>query len=128
MHLLVHLMMPSTDPVENTVTLWTDIKAEYKEQGTESRFSSMKMSMFSPKGCAKLRGTAANIKAIGKVLYKIWLKYYNPERLVDQRVELAIRTGCHLEAILDRNKDQYVLPGLSCIVRLLDFCFCLLLF
>ena len=112
MQLLVHRIMPSHDPLENTKTLWLNIKEQYKSQRTGARFSSMKMSMFSPKGCAKLRGTAAVIKAFGPVLYAVWCKYWNKELILHQRIELCLRTGCHLENLLEKHKSEYVLPGL----------------
>ncbi len=112
MHLLVHRMMASSDPAQNTATLWGLIKDEYKSQGISNKFGNMKMSMFSAKGCAKLRGTASVVRAFGPVLYQIWLKFYNPERELDQRVELVLRTGYHLERILDRNASEYALSGI----------------
>ena len=112
MQLLVHRIMPSECPLENTKQLWLDIKDVYRREKTDARFSTMKMSMFSAKGCAKLRGTAANIRAHGKVLYEVWCKYWNEDLLLHQRIELCLRTGCHLEKLLDDNKSEYALPGL----------------
>jgi hypothetical protein len=120
MQLLVHRVMPSQDPVENTKTLWRDIKEQYKSQQTSAKFGSMKMSMFSPKGCAKLRGTAAVIKEFGSVLCAVWCKYWNKDLLLHQRIELCLRTGCHLETLLEKNKSEYVLPGL--LESLCSFC------
>lgn len=127
MHLLVNAIMPE-EPDKNLARLWGLIKAEYKKQGTTAVFGNLKMSMFNPKGCVKLRGTAAVIKAFGKVLHAVWVQLWNDSLLLHQRVELALRSGCLLEEILDRNKSEYVLPGLARIVRLLNLCFFVLVF
>ena len=61
MHLLVHVIMTG-EPGENLARLWRMIKDKYQEFGTEHRCGTMKMTMFSPGGGAKLRGTAAQIR------------------------------------------------------------------
>jgi hypothetical protein len=127
MHLLVHTIMPD-DPEKNVTRLWELVKAGFKKQKTKAVFVQLKMTMFSPKGTVKLRGTAAVIKAFGKVLYAIWIQLWNASLVLHQRVELALRTGCLLEEILDRNKSEYVLPGLARIVSLLTLCFFVLVF
>ena len=66
MHLLVHCVMPG-EPAENLATLWLWIKDKYVEFGTKVRFGTMKMTMFSAGGGAKLRGTASQIRCIGPV-------------------------------------------------------------
>ena len=113
LHLLVHTLMPSADPHENLKLLWTHIKAEYAANKTASKFGVMKMTMFSPKGTAKLRGTAAVIKDFGPVVYCIFKRYWNSELRLHKLIELALRSGNHLETILERNKQEFVLSGLS---------------
>jgi len=71
------------------------------------------MTMFSPKGTAKLRGTAAVIKDFGPVVYSIFKRYWNSELRLHKLIELALRSGNHLETILERNKQEFVLSGLS---------------
>ena len=112
LQLLVHRMMPAADPFENLKVLWGHIKAEYNAKNTSARYGAMKMTMFKPKGTAKLRGTASNIKAFGPVLYAIFKRYWNPELRLHKLMELTLRTGNHLEKILDRNKTEFVLQGL----------------
>ena len=127
LHLLVHTLMPSADPHENLKLLWKHIKAEYVANKTASRFGVMKMTMFSPKGTAKLRGTAAVIKDFGPVVHAIFLQYWNSELKLHRLIELALRSGNHLETILARNKDEFVLSGLYyvwAIMRLRDFLRC----
>ena len=112
LHLLVHTMMPSADPYENLKVLWTHIKAQYAAHKTSSRFGAMKMTMFTPKGTAKLRGTAAVIKDFGPVVHSIFKLYWNSELRLHKLIELALRSGNHLEAILDRSQEEFVLSGL----------------
>jgi len=51
MHLLVHdIMGVDKTPQENTTKLWAETKVEYDLLNTPSRFGSMKLSMFNPKG------------------------------------------------------------------------------
>jgi len=50
MHMLVHKIMPLEDPQENVNVLWSHVKRLYKELNIPYKFSSLKMTMFSPKG------------------------------------------------------------------------------
>lgn len=51
MKLLVHdIMVGDKTPEENTAKVWAEIKVEYDLLNTSTRFGSMKLSMFSPKG------------------------------------------------------------------------------
>lgn len=110
MHLLVHVIMTG-EPGENLARLWRMIKDKYKEFGTEHRFGTMKMTMFSPGGGAKLRGTAAQIRGIGPVLHRIWKELCKSKLRVYSQVELCLRTSVHLERVLDENKEEFALGG-----------------
>ena len=51
MHLLVHdIMVGGKTPEEKTAKVWAEIQVEYDLLNTSTRFGSMKLSMFSPKG------------------------------------------------------------------------------
>ena len=50
MHMLVHMLMPLGDPTANLNVLWSHVKRLYKELRIPYRFSSLKMTMFAPKG------------------------------------------------------------------------------
>ena len=54
MQLLVHQIMPG-GPEENLKIMWKGIRDQYDAQNITSRFGTMKMSMFNPKGGANLR-------------------------------------------------------------------------
>ncbi len=110
MHLLVHCIMPG-EPAENLATLWLWIKDKYVEFGTKVRFGTMKMTMFSAGGGAKLRGTASQIRCIGPVLHSLWKEVCKSNLRVYKQVELCLRTSVHLEQILDENKEEFALKG-----------------
>jgi hypothetical protein len=54
MHMLVHTVMPLDDPQQNLSDLWQHVKRLYKELGVRYRYSSLKMTMFSPKGASSV--------------------------------------------------------------------------
>ncbi len=110
MHLLVHVLMPGT-AVENLARLWQMIQDQYKILGTRDRYGKMKLTMFASGGCARLRGTAALIRGIGPALHAVWLELCKSNLKVYRQVELCLRTGCHLEQILDENWEEFALRG-----------------
>ena len=122
MHLLVHVIMEG-EPGENTARLWQMIQDKYKEFGTAHRCGTMKMSMFSPGGGPKLRGTAAVVRCIGPVLHSIWEDLCKSKLRVYGQVELCLRTSAHLERILDQNKKEFTLQGRVWKMLMGVFCF-----
>ena len=54
MHMLVHTVMPLDDPQQNLSDLWQHVKRLYKELDVRYRYSSLKMTMFSPKGASSV--------------------------------------------------------------------------
>ena len=60
------------EPAQNLAKIQKDIFEIYKRDKVKTRFSHIKVSMFSNKAKAKLRGKAAEIKCLGPVLLEIW--------------------------------------------------------
>ena len=45
--------------------------------------------------------------------HKVWLHYYNPLIAVRRKIELMLRLSAHQDAILDRNRDTFVLSDVD---------------
>ena len=60
------------EPAQNLANIQKYIFDIYKRDKVKTRFSHIKVSMFSNKAKAKLRGKAAEIKCLGPVLLEIW--------------------------------------------------------
>ena len=121
MDLLVHEKMPDT-PEKNLGKLWSIIRSQYEVLNIESRYSSMKMSMFKGAKGTKLKGTAAEIRHIGRPLLKAWTLYMTKGERIDDLVELALRQGSNMETILDASADKFAVPGSVCFVMLVAVC------
>ena len=68
--------------------------------------------MFSTKTGIKLKGTAAEVRAIGPVLHRAWKAFYDVEKTLHRVIEICLRTGNHMEDILNDTKDLWALPRL----------------
>ncbi len=110
MYLLVHYVMQGT-PAENLTKLWIAIKRAYDALGTKNRYSSMKLTMLSTKGGIKLRGTAAEVRAIGAALHVVWQQFGNLRLELHRKIELCLRLSVRMEDILDKHPEEFVLPG-----------------
>ncbi|MDP6772379.1 MAG: hypothetical protein QF704_16860 [Anaerolineales bacterium] len=79
-----------------------------------NRFGNLKLTMFQVGGSVKLRGKAGEVRAIGPVLHRIWQMHYNSNLEIHNKIELCLRMGCRMEAILDDHRDYFALPGEFC--------------
>ena len=101
------------DAHSNLQAIWALIKQEYRRQQTVHRFRAFsRLTMFIRKdGVHKLRGKAAEVKALGPVLLPVWTRFADPGSAVHQRVSLLLKLTCRLEELLQRHKDEVVLPA-----------------
>ena len=75
-----------------------------------NRFGDMKIGMFSNKTQPSLRGKAGEIRDLGPVLLQIWQAYMNSNLQVHRQIEIVLRGSCHLDEIINANKDDFCLP------------------
>ena len=122
LHLLVHVIMRGT-PEENLTSVWATVRQLYTHFNVAkgNRYGTLKMSMFKVTGTVKLRGKAGEVRALGPILHRIWQMHYTSDVVVDatvveiySKIELCLRLGCRMEAILDEHTDFFALPGLIC--------------
>jgi hypothetical protein len=45
--------------------------------------------------------------------HKVWKHYYNPRLSVHRKIEMMLRLSAHQDAILDRNRDAFVLSDVD---------------
>ena len=109
-YLLVHFMLLGT-PEDNLKKVWADISAAYKMFDTKHTYSSMKLTMLSAKGGIKLKGTAAEVRAIGRPPHHVWKQHMNNDLDLHKQVEICLRLGVHMEDILDKHPEAFALPG-----------------
>ena len=71
----------------------------------------MKLTMFGAKGGPKLKGPAGLIRSFGKPLHAVWLRHWDRTNMVHKHIELCLRAGNEMEAVLDAHPDDFALPG-----------------
>ena len=101
----------------NLETVWTELQRFAKRNGIKT-YSNMRQSMFTnplaPHGqFPRLKGRAAEIRALGKPLAHVWEMYRNPTDMQHTQVSLALRKNIAMEDILEDNKSNIVLPRLE---------------
>lgn len=117
LHYLVHTLLPKAlgDAAARLAFLWQEIMEEYDRQGIASdvRYGSLKLSMFTTKSQPKLKGKAIEVKYLGPVLHALWLKYMNTGVAFQRKVELVLRGSVHMDVLVDRCPNQYVLDEIN---------------
>ena len=108
--LLVHFVVEAPDVDERLSIVWGMIQKLYKEDHVANRFGNLKMTMFTAGASSKLKGKAAEVRDLGPVLHKVWMAFYNPNLEVHRKIELVLRTGARLDAVLDEHPGAYALP------------------
>ena len=110
--MLVHTIMPES-PQENMTKAWSKIRQLYNhfEIAKQNRYGTLRLTMFKVSGGVKLRGKAGEIRAFGPVIHRLWEMYYNSAIGIHRKIELCLRQGSRMEAILNENKDEFALPG-----------------
>ena len=100
-------------PEENLRAVWAALKDAYKQLHTppQARYRYLnKLSMFTRKGYAKLRGKAGEIRHLGRALRVVFEKFYNPAIEVHREILLMLRFNNAMERILEENRFEYSLP------------------
>lgn len=105
--LLCHTMLVA-DPLANLLQVWTEMKSFYKQLGVRHRYHYFnRLSMFQRKaGPPKLRGRAAEVQHLNKVMVCLWKKHYNPQLEVHRQVMAWCKLNAAVENILDENKKE----------------------
>jgi len=94
------------------MTVWEAIDKYYIENSVPHRYSTIKETMFinGPAGYPKLKGTAAEIRHLGEVLFDIWLASMDPNDELHVLVKLALEASCTMERIINKHYDEYKIP------------------
>ncbi len=107
--LLVHHILPA-DPETNLAQIWKDVQVLYEELRVENRYGQMRMTMFTSSSQPKMKGKAAEIKDLGPVVVRLWLKYYNKRVEVHRQILAVLEASAHLDEILTDHPTDFVLP------------------
>ena len=75
--LLCNNLLQDAPPEKNLQKIVGDIKEAYQKLGIphQNRFAGIQMSMLSVKGSMKLKGTANEVRHLGRPLHEVWKKY-----------------------------------------------------
>ena len=91
-------IIPGEDPQARTATLWNEIKAQYRERGTEVQLSGLEHSWFfhGPTSFPVLsHAKAAEARHLAPVAFAVWRLYYdsaNPKHvLIDRVLKCVVR-------------------------------------
>jgi len=104
---------PGTEQ-ENLRTFDTFLKNFYRTNKTTSRYSSMLSSrMFLNKKGVKLKGKAAQVKALGLPLLLFWEQNYNTEIEIRKKILLYLKLNVKCEKILECHKGDMFLGHLA---------------
>jgi len=101
------------DAADNLKVLLREIKTQYRALAVPhvSRFNSLKMSMISTNGGVRLKGKGGELRHLGQSLHLAYKKFYDASISIQRKIELALRTSCRMESILDEHKKSFALPG-----------------
>jgi len=126
MHLLVYDVMKQS-PAANLSALWVKIKIYYVSHSVPSRYNKMKMTMFGTgkESGPKLRGKAAQVKCMCKVLQHIWNKLMDKESEVHKQISVLLQCMTKMEEILHDHKTDHVLP-VQIAEKFKKYCFAML--
>ena len=90
------------------------LKDFYRSNKTTSRYSSMLSSrMFLNKKGVKLKGKAAQVKALGLPLLLFWEQFSNPEIEIHQQILVYLKLNVKCEKILECHKGDMFLGHLA---------------
>ena len=107
--MLVNVVLPGDDAFQKLAIVWNDILRIYAEDGTTTRYGSIKMTMFTTNTTPKLKGKAAEIRCLGPVLVKVFESYMNHHLAIHKKILLLLKMSSHLDEIIDSNSGQFAL-------------------
>ena len=108
MWLLCHVIMPDT-PERNLAALWGEIQRLYVRFGIANRYSGMRMTMFKTSSQPKMKGKAAELRDLGKVMVELWRQHANLDLHINMEILAILQGSAHMDQILTDNHD-FVLP------------------
>ena len=112
LYMLCFVIMPLT-PLENLKQCWAFIKRFYKNHGVKNKlFNLTKLSMFvRKKDYPKLRGKAAQIKAVGPAILALWTKLTkNSTDVMYKSILILLQANVKMEQILNKFANHVALP------------------
>ena len=107
--ILINWVLPESAEA-NLVVVLKHINEIYAQDRVKNRYGNIRQTMFTAKAGPKLKGKAGEVKDLGPVMHKIWLKYYNKELDLHKSIEYMLRVSAHLDKILDDYPTEFVLP------------------
>ena len=97
---LTHYVLPG-NVEDNTKQLWAELKALYKELNIKDGYFQMKPSMFlRKKHGGKMRGKAAQIKALVRPLTVLFERHMNPASEVHRKILSMLKANCKMERLM----------------------------
>ena len=113
-HLLCFVMLPQS-PLQNLLSIWEEMKALYKSLNITHRYHYFnRLTMFQRKsGPPKLRGKAAEVHHLHKVMLQLWLKHCNQQLAVHRQILTLLKLNSNIEDLLDEYKQDVALPAAS---------------
>ena len=97
---LTHYVLPG-NVEDNTKQLWAELKALYKELNIKDGYFQMKPSMFlRKKHGGKMRGKAAQIKALVRPLTVLFERRMNPASEVHRKILSMLKANCKMERLM----------------------------
>ena len=103
---LTHHLLPGT-PDENLEQIWGSIQDAYRQTATSSRFGSIRVTMYSPRGFARLKGKAAEIRHFGRALLAAFEARMDRGDQVHRQIRLGLVYSNEVEDILDEQPDVF---------------------
>ena len=111
-YLLCFVVLPQT-PLQNLLSIWEEMKGLYQSLNIIHRYHYFnRLTMFVRKsGPPKLRGKAAEVHHLHKVILQLWLQHYNENIAVHRQILLLLRLNSKIEDLLDEYRQDVALPA-----------------
>ena len=124
-HLLCFVMLPQA-PLQNLLSIWEEMKSLYNFLGVPHRYHYFnRLTMFVRKsGPPKLRGKAAEVHHLHKVMLHLWSKHYNKDIAVHRQILALLKMNSKVEDLLDEYRHEMALPA-NAAKEFLDTCCCM---
>ena len=110
-YMLVYCIL-GADPLQNLQVVWCKMKDLYKTKKVPVTYKYFnRLSMFKRKtGPPKLRGRAAEVRWLHKIMPDLWLSFCNTDLLLHRQVLVTLKLSSHVESLLDQYKGFNALP------------------
>jgi hypothetical protein len=109
-------MAPAGSAEENLTTVWSDVLEYYLDNPNPNRFTTILLSMFTDaqqpcESFPKLKGKAAEVKALVPAVLFVWRKYMRRENDIHRFVELGLQMSAKIDQIIDETRRLFALQG-----------------